>query len=192
LPEDTFVMMRQTPLVAHPHLAEITTVAAARAATSLPAELIRIVVADEHALYRDGLRVLLSAQPDFCVIGEAAGGTQALAMVRDLQPDVLLLAATMSEPSAFEVLETLHAASATVHTILLASTLTHQSVVTAIQRGARGIFLKDAAADLLFKSVRLVHDGQLWINHDAVAALVDAVSRSRDTSSRPSRRVTSA
>lgn len=175
-------MTRETPSTVPAQVAGLTTIDTeqARASSSPVGELIRVIVADEYTLYRDGLRLLLSAQPDFHVVGEAADGTTVLSLVRDLQPDVLLLDAGVANPSAFEVLEALHTGYPMVQTIVLASILDRQSVVTAIRRGARGIFLKGAAADLLFKSIRLVHHGELWINHDAVAALAETVSGTRD------------
>jgi len=133
---------------------------------------IRILVADDHPIFRDGLRKLLEAEPDFCVIGEASDGQEAVKLAHELKPDVLLLDLAMPRQPGLDALRELTAASTPVRTILLTVAIEKAQLVEALQLGARGVVLKETSTELLLKSIRSVVAGQYWVGREAVTDLV--------------------
>jgi two-component system, NarL family, nitrate/nitrite response regulator NarL len=138
-------------------------------------ESIRILIADDHALFRGALRTLLEQESGFKVVGEATDGAQALTSVSNLKPDMLLLDIAMPRMSGLEVLRSLRDISTEVRTLIVASEIDRNQLVEAIKLGAHGVVLKNTAPDLFFKSIRAVMAGEYWIGHDGVAGLVDSV-----------------
>ena len=136
---------------------------------------IRVLIADDHPIFRAGLRSILEAEPGFAVVGEAGDGDQAVRLSRALQPDVLLLDLAMPGVSGMEALAELGSAPIPVRTILLTAAIEKPEIVKALQLGAAGVVLKSAATDLLFKSIRSVMAGQHWIGREAVSDLVQAL-----------------
>lgn len=130
---------------------------------------IRIVIADDHAIFRDGLRRLLATQQDFTVIAEASDGKEAVALASQLKPDVLLLDLAMPRVPGMEALRELSRQEVAVRTILLTAAIQPFAVNTALQLGARGIVLKASSPELLLKSIRAVHEGQFWMGGEPVA-----------------------
>jgi two-component system, NarL family, nitrate/nitrite response regulator NarL len=139
-----------------------------------PGRLIRIVLADDHPIFRDGLRRLLEAERGFEVVGDARDGLEALDLVATLQPDILLLDVSMPTIDGLEVLKRLPAESS-VRTIVLTAGLDDRGIVAALQYGARGVLLKGAATPLLYKSIRCVMQGEYWIGRDHVGDVVEAL-----------------
>lgn len=133
-------------------------------------ERIRIVIADDHAIFRDGLRRLLATQDDLQVIAEASDGKEAISLVAELKPDVLLLDLAMPRVPGIEVLRELGRQEVAVRTILLTAAIQPFAVTTALQLGARGIVLKASPPELLLKSIRAVCEGQLWVGSEQVTA----------------------
>jgi DNA-binding NarL/FixJ family response regulator len=132
--------------------------------------LIRIVIADDHAIFRDGLRRLLATQEDFQVLAEASDGKEAIALAKDLRPDVLLLDLAMPRVPGMEVLRELAHQQAAVRTILLTAAIQPFAVTSALQLGARGIVLKASPPEMLLSSIRSVCEGQFWVGSEPVAA----------------------
>ena len=131
---------------------------------------IRIVIADDHAIFRDGLRRLLATQEDFRVIGEASDGKEAIAFATDLRPDVLLLDLAMPRVPGMEVLRELAHQEVAVRTILLTAAIQPFAVTSALQLGARGIVLKASPPEMLLKSIRSVCEGQFWVGSEPVTS----------------------
>jgi DNA-binding NarL/FixJ family response regulator len=137
----------------------------------------RILIADDHTIFRDGLRRLLESEPEFQVTGEAADGVEALQLSQQLKPDVLLLDLAMPRMPGLETLRELSTQGSPVRTILLTAAIEKKQIVEALQMGARGVIMKDAATTLLMKGIRTVMNGQFWVGREAVA---DMVSYLRD------------
>jgi len=131
---------------------------------------IRIVIADDHAIFRDGLRRLLATQEDFQVLAEASDGKEAIALAKDLRPDVLLLDLAMPRVPGMEVRRELAHQQAAVRTILLTAAIQPFAVTSALQLGARGIVLKASPPEMLLSSIRSVCEGQFWVGSEPVAA----------------------
>jgi two-component system, NarL family, nitrate/nitrite response regulator NarL len=152
-----------------PHLGERVAPIADR-----PGE-IRILLADDHLMFRKGLRSLLEAQPGLVVVGEAGDGEEALRLAHALRPDVLLLDLAMPGGSGMEALAGLSTDPPSVRTIVLTASIERSGIVKALQLGAAGVVLKSAPPDLLFKSIRSVLRGEHWIGREVVSDLVQAL-----------------
>ena len=135
---------------------------------------VRIVIADDHPIFRDGLRRLLEAETDLKVIGEACDGSEAVKMARQLKPDILLLDLAMPRMPGLEALREMSSgsASSSVRVILLTAAAEKKQIVEALQLGARGVVLKDSATQLLLKSIHTVMAGEYWVGRESVSNLV--------------------
>lgn len=121
--------------------------------------MIRILLADDHPIVRDGLRAVLSTQADFVVVGEAESGAQALAQVATLQPDILLLDLEMPDGDGVVTLQALAGTNTTVRVIIFTAFDTDDRIVKAVRAGAKGYLLKGAPRAELFTAIRVVHSG---------------------------------
>lgn len=134
---------------------------------------IRIVIADDHPIFRDGLRRLLEAEPDLKVVGEASDGAEAVQLTRQFKPDILLLDLAMPRHPGLEALRDLSTGgSNSVRVILLTAAAEKNQIVEALQLGARGVVLKDSATQLLLKSIYTVMAGEYWVGRESVSNLV--------------------
>ena len=136
---------------------------------------IRILIADDHSIFRDGLRKLLEAEGGFRVVGEATSGEEALNLARDLRPDVLLLDLSMPRLTGIEVLRRMQKSPAALHTILLTASIEKNEIIEGLMLGAHGIVPKQSASQTLFKSIRTVMGGELWVSRDMVSDLVETL-----------------
>jgi two-component system, NarL family, nitrate/nitrite response regulator NarL len=136
---------------------------------------IQVVIADDHPILRDGLRKLLEAEHDFSVVGEALDGHEALELTRRIEPNILLLDLAMPGLPSLEVLRVLNGSSLPTRTILLTASIRRDEIVKALQLGARGLVMKDAASQLLMKAIRIVMAGEYWISRESVAELVETL-----------------
>lgn len=138
---------------------------------------IRVLVADDHTIFREGLCRLLEAEDDITVIGEACSGKECLSQVGKLKPDVLLLDLKMPDPDGLAVLSELGGPESPVRTIVLTASEDERDYVETVRRGARGIVLKQAATERLLEGIRKVHRGEIWIDQRVAAEVVKAMSR---------------
>jgi two-component system, NarL family, nitrate/nitrite response regulator NarL len=134
---------------------------------------IRLVIADDHPIFRDGLRRLLEAESDLKVIGEARDGAEAVKLARQLKPDIMLLDLAMPKHPGLEALRDLSNGEAnSVRVILLTAAAEKKESVEALQLGARGVVLKDSATQLLLKAIHTVMAGEYWVGRESVSNLV--------------------
>jgi two-component system, NarL family, nitrate/nitrite response regulator NarL len=130
---------------------------------------VRILIADDHAIFRDGLRRLLVTQEDFAVVAEAADGKQAVSLTRELKPDILLLDLAMPGVPGMEVLRELAHEGLPAHIIVLTASIHPLEVAHALRLGARGVVLKASPPEVLLKSIRSVCEGECWVGGELLA-----------------------
>jgi DNA-binding NarL/FixJ family response regulator len=133
------------------------------------------MIADDHALFRQGLRKLLEGERGFCVVGEAADGVEAAKCVQKLKPDVLLLDISMPRRTGLEILSELATSASRVRTIILAANIEKSQILEALQHGIRGVVMKECASDVLMESIRTVMAGHYWIGRERVFDILRAV-----------------
>ncbi len=132
----------------------------------------RIVIADRQEMFREVLRRLLESQADFSVIAETDDGQKLLDLVSKFKPDVILLDPKLRKLSGIEALQEIASMQTEARAIFLTDTMEPGEIVQILLWGARGIVRKEALTNMLFKSIRAVMSGQYWINHEAVAEVV--------------------
>jgi DNA-binding NarL/FixJ family response regulator len=120
---------------------------------------IRILLADDHPIVRDGLRAILGTQPDFAVVGEAATGPQAVQQAATLAPDVMLLDLEMPDLDGAAVLRRLEEDGVAARVIVFTAFDTDERILEAVRAGAQGYLLKGAPREDLFSAIRVVHAG---------------------------------
>jgi DNA-binding NarL/FixJ family response regulator len=140
---------------------------------------IRIVVCDDHAIVREGLKGILGAQPDFSVIGEARDGHEVMKRVRELDFDVLLLDMSMPGKSGVELIKLVKAEKPKLRILVLTMHEEHQYAVRAIRAGASGYLTKEGASAQLVTALRKVAGGGAYISAEvaeqlALGAMPDA------------------
>jgi DNA-binding NarL/FixJ family response regulator len=140
------------------------------------ADLIRILVADDHPVVRDGLAAMLGTQPDFEVVGQAATGREVLSQVAALQPDVVLLDLEMPEMDGVEALQRLGQGSPAARVIVFTAFDSDERIVSAVQAGAQGYLLKGAPREEIFQAVRVVHAGGSLLQPVVASKLLRQVS----------------
>ena len=140
-----------------------------------PTARIRIVVADDHPVVRDGLVAMLETQPDFAVVGEAGNGREALAAVAAADPDVLLLDLEMPAPDGVGVLRQMQSAAARARVIVFTVFDTDERIIAAVEAGAVGYLLKGAPRGEVFAAVRAVAAGQSLLAPVSVSAVLRRV-----------------
>jgi DNA-binding NarL/FixJ family response regulator len=144
---------------------------------------IDVVISDDHALFREGLRKLLEAEPGMRIVGEAVDGEETVRVVGQLKPHVLLLDLSLPKLSGLEVLGELTKLGLQTRTIMLTAAIEKEQVVEALQLGVRGIVLKHSALQLLLKSIRCVNEGQYWVGQESVSDLIHALRRMKPSNS---------
>jgi two-component system nitrate/nitrite response regulator NarL len=146
------------------------------------AALTRIVIADDHPIFRDGLKRLLESEREFKVVGEACDGIDAVTLVQQLKPDVLLLDLAMPRRAGLEALREMGNQPVSPRVILLTAAAEKHQIVEALQLGARGVVLKDSATQILLKSIRAVMSGEYWVGRESVSNLVQYLRNLVDSS----------
>lgn len=136
---------------------------------------IRILLVDDHAVVRQGLRMFLTLDSDLEVVGEAADGQQALQMARELRPDVVLMDLLMPVMDGIQAIGVLKQTMPDIEVIALTSVLEDSSVVSAIRAGAIGYLLKDTEADELTRAIKAAANGQVQLSPKAAARLMREV-----------------
>src|SRR6476469_3128477 len=133
---------------------------------------IRIVVADDHPIFRDGLCRLLALEEDFEVVAQAQDGREVLDVLQTHEPDILLLDLKMPGLDGLATLQRLQAVRNRTRVIVLTASDDKNEFVQAMKLGTSGIVLKQTATELLIKSIRKVHAGEIWLDSHTTAAVI--------------------
>jgi len=140
------------------------------------AKKIRVAIADDHSVLRESLAALLGNQRDLEVCGAAANGTEALRIVQECHPDVLVLDLFMPEGDGFDVLRTLDRSGARVASVVLTGSENQLDYVQVVRLGARGLVLKGDSPEVLFSAIRSVANGELAFNDDIARQVLNSMA----------------
>jgi len=151
--------------------------------------MIRIAIADDQPIFRDGLRKLLALEEDFRVVAEAQDGKEVLDILQRDEPDVLLLDLKMPGLDGLSTLQRLQAQKTKTRVIVLTASDNEDEYIQAMKFGTSGIVLKQTATELLIKSIRKVYSGEIWLDSRTTAAVMrqfaspaDAAAKDRERS----------
>ncbi|MFC1959353.1 response regulator [Chloroflexota bacterium] len=136
---------------------------------------IRVLLVDDHQMVRQGLLFFLSTQPGITVLGEAATGEEALQLVEELAPDVVLLDLVLPGISGIEVMQTLRRQHPAVEVIVLTSFIDDSKVADAIRAGAAGYLMKDVDPTELAAAIYAIRSGELYLHPEAARRLAEAM-----------------
>ncbi len=145
----------------------------------MTAEPIRVLIVDDHAVVREGLRIFLELQEGIAVVGEAADGEEALRRTAALAPDVILMDLVMPGLDGVTAMRALRSSGSNSHVIVLTSFLDDERLMSALEAGAAGYLLKDVQPSELARAVRNAHAGQAMIDPTVAGRLLRTLSGSR-------------
>jgi DNA-binding NarL/FixJ family response regulator len=140
-------------------------------------EQIRIMIADDHPIVRQGLEVLLAAQSDMELVGQATNGDEAMEMARDIQPDVIIMDLQMPVTDGLTAIKQIDEAGSAARILVLTSFPDDDNVFTAIKAGAMGFLLKDSPPDHLLEAIRTVHQGESALHPTVARKLMQEIKR---------------
>jgi NarL family two-component system response regulator LiaR len=143
-------------------------------------EAIRILIADDHAVVREGLRTLISTEPGMEIVGEAADGAEAVRMAIEFKPDIILLDMAMPRKTGLEAIQEIKAEDPGAHILVLTSFSEDDMVFPAIRSGALGYLLKNASPIALLSAIRNVHRGEPSMSPDIATKLIRELQHSSD------------
>jgi DNA-binding NarL/FixJ family response regulator len=133
---------------------------------------IRVLISDDHPLVREGLRRLLGLENDLEIVGEAGDGESTVALVEKLDPDIVLLDLRMPGMDGFGALQRIQKLGKRPKVIVLTASEDKNEFVQAMKMGCSGIVLKQTASELIVKSIRRVHAGEIWLDSNTTAAVM--------------------
>lgn len=153
-----------------------------RAGSARSAERLRIVVADDHLVYRIGIRSLIESEAGFAVVGEAANSSDTVELYRTLQPDVLLLDLRMPQKGGIDVVKSIRSEFPAARILVVTSYQTEEEVLQVLRAGALGYILKDLDRDMLMEAIRAVCAGRRWVSPGIEKQLAEGVAHQPLTS----------
>lgn len=141
---------------------------------------LRILIADDHPLFRKGLRTLLEGEPDFEVVGEATTGDEAIALADSYQPDVILMDLQMPGKTGLEAARTISGVSPHIQILVVTLFRDDESIFAALRAGARGYVLKDASEEEMLRAIRAVAAGEAIFSPGVASRIIRFFASSRE------------
>ena len=152
---------------------------------STGASAVRVGIADDHPIFRDGLRRLLEIEAGFVVVGEAADAQQAFELTIRHKPDILLLDLAMPRESGLDALRTMPELSRSTRVLVLTAAIDKADIAKALMLGARGVVLKESATAVLIEAIRTVLTGRYWVGRGPVEDIVVALQEMQQSLTQP-------
>ena len=146
---------------------------------------IRVFLADDHGVVREGLRAMLEVQDDITVVGEAANGREAVRLTQKLDPDVVLMDIAMPELNGIEAANQIRENCSSTRVVILSMHASSEHIYRALQAGALGYILKESAGNEVANAVRVVHSGRRYLSQQIAEMLITDYVHQRQTT--PSR-----
>jgi two-component system nitrate/nitrite response regulator NarL len=143
-------------------------------------EPIRILIVDDHAILRAGLRMLIDQNPAMKVIGVAGNGREALALAASEQPDLIILDILLGDEDGLTLLPELRDAATSARVLVLTGLRSSESQRRAILAGAMGVVLKEHAAEVLIKAINKVHQGEVWLDRSLMGSVLDQMTQAQE------------
>ena len=143
-------------------------------------DAIRILIADDHAIVREGLRTLIGSEPGIELVGEAADGVEAVLKARTLQPDVVLMDLVMPRKDGLEAIREIKQENPEIRILVLTSFAEEDQVFPAIKSGAQGYLLKDSSPEELLKAIYAVHSGEAPLHPTIALKLIRELKQPSD------------
>jgi two-component system nitrate/nitrite response regulator NarL len=140
-------------------------------------EPIRILIVDDHAVVRAGLRMLIDQNPAMKVIGVAGNGAEALALAASEQPNMIILDILLGDEDGLTLLPELREAATDARVLVLTGLRSSESQRRAIVAGAMGVVLKEHAAEVLLKAIIKVHQGEVWLDRSMMGSVLDEMTQ---------------
>lgn len=137
---------------------------------------IGVLIADDHTLFRSGVRKMLEAEADMSVLGEAATGQEALRLARELMPDVILMDVQMPEMDGIEATRTLHREMPHIGIVFVTMYANDEFVFRGLQAGGRGYILKDADPETMLRAIRAVANGESLLGASVAQKVIQQFS----------------
>ena len=144
----------------------------------MTAELIRVFIADDHPIVRQGLEIVINSQPDMELVGQAADGNEALILIGEMNPDVVVMDLKMPVKNGLAAIEELRKSGKDIPVLVLTSFPDDDQVISAIQLGASGVILKDTPPEQLVDAIREVSHGKSALHPLVVHKLMKKVQQS--------------
>jgi len=136
-------------------------------------EHIKVVIAGNHRIFREGLRLILHREKDIQIVGEAVNGLQTIDVVNDLKPDVVLLYIIMPKMDGIEIIPPIRQKSPKTKVLMLNSLMDEAVIFKALKMGAKGYISNDERSSDLIKAIEAVHQGQVWIERKLMSTFFD-------------------
>jgi two-component system invasion response regulator UvrY len=143
-------------------------------------EIIRIVIADDHAFLREGIKKTIQDEMDMKIVGEASNAIEALSLIKELEPNVVILDISMPGKSGLDILKDLKAMKKTFRILILSMHPEDRFAIRALKAGASGYLTKESAPDELVKAIRTILTGRKYVSEALADKLVDILSDDTD------------
>lgn len=148
-------------------------------------EIIRILIAEDHAMIREGLKQLLEMEPDLKVVAVAADGRQAVDAYVSMRPDVVLMDVNMPRMNGLEAIREIREKDGEAHVLMLTIHQDREYLFKALELGAMGYVLKDAESRVLVEAIRTIHTGQTYIHSSMARELITEFKRIKSGDDNP-------
>ncbi|MBN1599304.1 MAG: response regulator transcription factor [Bacteroidales bacterium] len=138
---------------------------------------IKVIIADDHKIFREGLKSLLEKEKDIFVVGEAESGDDVLNLIKSVEADVILMDIDMGKPDGIETTEKIKSEYPDINILILSMMGLHDFIIQALEKGARGYILKNAGKDELLTAIKCVARGDSYFSREVSSSLIEHLNK---------------